>query len=606
MFSFIALSSNSADGTAQADRLAELLQQEGMPWREVLHAPGLRVFCKGLRAGSNDVYRLHGDAGVVLGTLFERHADPLEEGPAKLARFDEARSRQVIDTRGRLLIDAYWGRYVAFLRDRNTPAQWVIRDPTGNLPCYRSCYEGVSIFYSQMRDLQCLPLKGWRIDENALRVRVAMGILHSGSTLENADHLYNGECFELYGSGPLRRFYWNPLRVAEKDLVCDPDLALRLLRAATTSAVYSWASLHSSIVILTSGGLDSSIVAGLLKEAPSAPRLSCFTIFMPADHNNTLPFSRTMARHLNVQPVEYPYDPKVRWSAFLGFPLAPSPIGDLHALGLGRAHKTLALETGATAIFTGDGGDSRFGATAARFSAREFVRRHGLRPSLLKVAEDVALLRGLTVWQVLGDALRARLRGDPVEHTREIRQRVLVKPEVQDSLCARTDYSPHPWYSELPPGQRFSSVYARLGTLTQIPPLYDWCADADGADPEYVMPLFAQPLVELNLRTPAWFHIAGGGDRVLARRAFTGRVPDAILSRHWKDRPDGFLEKMVQENLSWTRDLLQDGVLMKLNLLEPPALERHLNPRTIGSGMLGSELLDCVWVEGWGRRVLAS
>lgn len=609
MFSFIALSSRCDQGMQEeeTDMLARQLEHDVRPWQQVYRAKGLRVFCRGIRAGSNDVVPLHGEGrGLVLGALFQRNADPLDEGPSPLARLDEERSKRIIYTRGRDLIESYWGRYVAFLRDPATRTQWIIRDPTGNLPCYRTCYGGISIFYSGLPDLKCLPLGQWRIDESALRTRLAMGMVHAGSTLENAEEIFNGECLELYGTDRQRQFYWNPLRIARNDVIEDPDLALRLLRSAVVSAVHSWAQLHSSIVVLASGGLDSSIVAATLKEAANRPRLSCFTVHIPQDANNTLPFSRAIAEHLGVQPVEFPYDPTVEWSALLGFPIAPHPTGDLGILGMARAQSSLASQTGATAIFTGDGGDSRFGATAARYSAREYVRHHGLRPGLLKVAEHVALLRGLLIWRVLGDALRTRWKGEPSEHEAAIRERVLINRAVVENLCAQKDYAPHPWYSEVPSSLRSSSTYARLGTLSQLPTLYNLCADSGDAAPEYTLPLYAQPLVEISLRTVTWVHIVDGGDRVLARRAFAGRVPQKILDRQWKDRPNGVLEGMLSRNLTWARELLHDGVLAKLGLLEPQAIERHLNPKTLRSAMFGGELLDCVLVEGWGRRVLAS
>jgi asparagine synthase (glutamine-hydrolysing) len=396
-----------------------------------------------------------------------------------------------------------------------------------------------------------------------------------------------------------RQFYWTPLAVANRDPIEDVDYATRALRATVKSAVHTWAAAHPGIIIRASGGLDSSIVAGCLRDAPSRPRLTCFTVHVPQNPFNTLPWSRAIAAHLGVQPCEFERNPQLDWSGLMRLPPAPTPVCDASGVETAVPELTLAREHGATAVFTGDGGDALFGATGARLAAREYVRHHGLRWRLLKVAEDVALLREITVWAVLGDALRTR-HAEPNEFERGIRTRRLVDRDVFESFFARTDYTPHPWYATREPSPW--SVILRLGTLSQIPPLYDVLSGPEKGSPEYVLPYYSQPIVELCLRIPIYLSILGGRDRAIARNAFSEDVPDSILSRHWKDHPTGLYESMVLANLPKARELLLDGVLVQQGLLDRRRLEEHLQPSAVKSGMCVGEIFDHFACEAWARR----
>jgi asparagine synthase (glutamine-hydrolysing) len=601
MFSYIAFAwdtrNPAAAETAQA--LAHRMRTHVPHLEQVFDASGLQVFCATGQPGSNEALPLHGNAGIVLGAVFERNGDECEPGPSRRARFDEHQTRAILATRGAHLIKANWGRYVALLRDPEAHTQWVLRDPTSTLPCFHTMQSGLSIFFSHLPDLEPLQLPPWRIDGNALRVRVAAGMLHAGSILENVSQVYGGECLELSNGKVKRQFYWTPLAAADRDPIQDADYAARALRATVKSAIHTWAGAHASIILRASGGLDSSIVAGCLRDAPSHPRLACFTSYVPQNRFHNLPWSRAIAAHLGVQPHEIVRNPRVDWSGLMRLPATPSPVCDAAAVETSATELALAREHDATAIFTGDGGDSLFGASSARVAAREYLRRNGLRWGLLEVAENVALLRELTVWSVLGDALRTR-RVEPNEYARGTSTRRLVHREVFETFHTRTDYQPHPWYATSEPCPW--SVILRLGTLSQLPPLYDVLRGAEKGSPEYILPFYSQTVVELCLRIPSYLNILGGRDRAIARRAFREDVPEMILSRHWKDHPTGVLESLVMANLPKARELLLDGVLVQQGLLDRARLEEHLQPSAVKSGMFGGELFDHFACESWARR----
>ena len=83
---------------------------------------------------------------MVLGKLFERLGNsPSTAVPLSLG---EARTRAITESRGRHLVDGYWGRYVAFLYDGVAKTTRVLRDPSGGLPCLTIRFGGVRLYFS--------------------------------------------------------------------------------------------------------------------------------------------------------------------------------------------------------------------------------------------------------------------------------------------------------------------------------------------------------------------------------------------------------------------------------------------------------------------------
>ena len=604
MFSFIGFCWDFVDQGAfeTAHRFAHQLQNTPASWTEVFSARGMRIFCKDIRPGSLEPHRLRNDAGVILGAVFERHRDAFDTAACRPAHFDENESRRVIETQGRRLTSGFWGRYVAFLREGSGSKQWILHDPTSTLLCFQTRLGPVSIFFSDLQDLQSLNLTHWEIDENALRRRAALTMVDAGNLLKNVERLYGGECVELHGgSAPRRQFYWNPLTVADTDIIDDEDVAIRALHASLKSSVHTWASCHKSIVVRASGGLDSSIVAGCLADASSRPRINFFTTFMPRNVNETtLSWARTMAAHLSIEPREHARYPQVDWSGMLRTPPSPQPECDLGSLELSVAEQEFATECGATAIFTGDGGDSLFGSIPARFAAREFLRRRGLQWGIWKVAQDVALMRDLTVWSVLSDALSSRRHGEPNLLVQYSHLRTLVSRDILDAY-QRTDTAAHPWY-EVPNSQRPWSTIMRIGTFSQLTPLFDPRSNPAKITPEYVLPIFSQPAAEICLRTPLHLTISRGRDRIVARKAFAREVPAQILNRYWKDHPTGHIERMITVNLPWIRELLLDGVLARLGIIDKSRFEKQLGAASTKSMTFGGEIFNLVCDEAWARH----
>src|SRR5262245_22713771 len=117
-----------------AQQFADRIRVRLTSLRPISTNAGSSIFCASENAAPLQVYPLDQHAGLVLGKLFPREPD--EHTVPRAVAMDEDATRATLRTAGRHLIDAYWGRYVAFVRDEPARTLRVIRDPTGGIPCF--------------------------------------------------------------------------------------------------------------------------------------------------------------------------------------------------------------------------------------------------------------------------------------------------------------------------------------------------------------------------------------------------------------------------------------------------------------------------------------
>jgi asparagine synthase (glutamine-hydrolysing) len=290
----------------------------------------------------------------------------------------------------------------------------------------------------------------------------------------------------------------------------------------------------------------------------------------------------------------------VRLAAILEMTPTAEPVDTLMYLVTVAHEQRLIARHSATATFTGDGGDCVFGSFCIGEAPAAYLRRHGPRPAVLRLAAESALVLRQTTWQALNRALRVWLTGRSlisIDALNTEARRLLTADVVRE--CA-THPAVHPWLA----GMRHApwEALSKLGMLMASPDLYDGQADPGADGPEIIAPIYAQPMIELALRIPADVLFAGGQDRGLARRAFRGDVPQPILNRVWKDRAGNFHDEIIQRNRDWLREIFLDGVLVSEGLLDRVALERVLAPGQVRYDVFPGELLRHLDTEIWARQ----
>lgn len=328
MFRFMAFIWDASDvQQCEAARfLVGRLQRGVGDWRKTTSSSGLAVFCTGARPGISEPYLLDQHAGVVLGTLFERQ-EHIEGGATpRRAVLGPQESAAVLESRGRQLTTHYWGRYVAFLFDPASSTKWVIRDPSGFLPCFSAYYRGVAIFFSAAEDCISLNVLRFSINWNYVTRRVAFGPVGQNETaLHEVSEVRAGECVELCQARASRKTYWRLLSVADADPIDDAEQAARELRSTIEACVHAWASCYRRIVHKLSGGLDSSIVLGCLNGAPVRPEIVCLKYYLPYLTFDERPHARLAADRAGSELVESEMGESIKFRDLLRAPRSINP-----------------------------------------------------------------------------------------------------------------------------------------------------------------------------------------------------------------------------------------------------------------------------------------
>jgi len=599
-----------------------MAQAQAAGWDTVFRGSASIVFQTGARPGSKEIYRLHGNRGVILGKLFARKGAATHPVPIS---FDEARTRLIVDSGAQDLVDNYWGSYVAILHDDRSGDSRVLRSPAGSMPCYRTRCEDVQIFFSHVDDcLQLLPVS-FSTNRNYLARWLLLGrLIERQCGLDEVEDMTGGECLVLSRGSVNRTVLWNPIGIARAPRLEAPFEAAEVLRSTVQTTIDAWAACYDRIAHKLSGGLDSSIVAACLAQAPSRPALSFIhmvvevgfdqerlhlpgiekrlaaQILASTDCGDERRFARLVAAKLSKQLVEIPRKLSMDLSRLWDAPLAASPTGYFSAMDGDDADISFAQEHGTQAFFTGQAGDTVFFTPTQALPAIDYAFLHGLRPGLWHHVVCTSLLSQESVWRVLGKAIKYGLLRRPWRSAFGIFDPPnMLTAQLVDSLSERdfTDlWSQLAGASDLPPGKSYHAC--AIGGSTFHDCVYHIQQFAD-----YVDPLNSQPIWEVMMQIPTYTVQCGGISRGLARRAFADVLPVEIRKRQAKATGSPFYQQLIRRNRGFLREHLLDGLLVNDGYLDRRKLEAYLAADepfvTVDALSIMCYLAAEVWLQQW-------
>jgi asparagine synthase (glutamine-hydrolysing) len=597
LFSYVALAWDVDTPThcATARRLETQLRSQAR-WQATFAAPGLQVFVRGERAGANGHHTL-ATRGIVLGRLFRRR--DLGAPASDDVVLDDTEVAQILGSGGRTLVHDFWGRYVAFMHYAVTGPR-VLRDPSGTLPCHRMRHAGVWIVFSWLEDvLDDLPqVSSPRVSQDGLAARLLFGELQGRETaLEGVEQVLPGEAVGL-GAKPLRERLWSAVGFARDQFDDDPHHAAIRLRDTVRGCVRSWAASHDHLVLRLSGGVDSSIVLACLVHGSDPSHVTCLNLHSPGSDSDERRYARLAAQQAGCELVERERDPTVRLDRFLTVACTPTPgnyVGRLSAPVDGQ----LAAQRGATAVFTGAGGDQLFFEIPRWWPLADYLHWRGLDRGVFAAAMDAARLGRVSVWSAIASAIAERVR--PTVPWQQHHADLPLLGAATSAMAASADRFMHPDLLEatdLPLGKASQTHYLLHPTAYHDP----FHPDA----PETVHPLLSQPLVELCLQLPTWLLTRGGRGRALARRAFAAELPAPIATRRSKGGIEEHIKAVLLNNIDFAREMLLDGDLVRRGLLDRPRVEEALSGRPttlpVPIGQIHAYLGIEMWLGACNRR----
>lgn len=590
-------------------------------WLTAYEGPEAIIVHTGARSRSAKAFPLARDRGVILGNLFDgRHANYVER-PA--IAFDERETGKILTSKGRHLVECYWGSYVAFLFDNANEASYVIREPLANIPCYHLEHGGLHVFFSHITD--CLRSVPYSFRTN--RRYLSHWLLFSGfmsreCALDNVEDVPGGERISISQGRVSRALIWNPIEIASKPRVDAPGVAANQLRTTVQNTVDAWASCYQNIVHKLSGGIDSSIVAACLAHAPSNPKIAYLNfsvdegfdeerLYMPgvekrlADKIRAISgrgderyFARLLADRYKTALIEKQRSTSIDLGRSRHAPLMVNPPMFFTAMEVDDAEIELATTHGTQAFFSGQGGDSVFLATVQPLAAIDYMHMHKFKSGLWQQLVTTSILSKESVWSVFGKTLWHGLLRRPYHSPISmVQQPTLLTTELLHTIH---DKDFHTIWAELasslPPGKQ-NHVEGLGGSA-----YYEYVFHS-GEYADHVDPLNSQPIWELMLQIPTFTILAGGVSRGLARRAFADALPDEIRKRQVKGTGTPFYQQLVRRNRTFLRETLADGLLVRDGYLDRRKLLDYLDADepfiTVRASQLLSYFAAEIWLQQW-------
>lgn len=545
--------------------------------------------CTVLASRAEDILNLPDGMGCVIGTLFPRH------GPARpIAQhdphwLDEFRNGDIVT----VLRDRFWGSYVSLvLNDMGTA---VLRDPSGAMPCYRIDIENGWAFASDVSLLVEAGLLKPAIAWSQIPRYLAAKDLPSVSTaLDKVDEILPGTVLWMQAGSCTLVGYWSPWDHVPtgggNNLVQEGERLRRTIDHCTAS----WASSTAMPLVTLSGGLDSSIVAAALNV--SGQTFSAVTI-STGGLGDERAYARAMAEAAGCELTEADYDlahVDLSKSAAHHF---PKPIGHVHELAFHAAAMEAAVRTGASAIFTGNGGDSVFYNSSSLRPVIDCIRAEGLTIRALRALRSVA---AITEVSPSGIALGVMKQWRQVH--RPYDWRLNLDLMTQDAVKAIAgEKLQHPWL-EAKAG-RSPGKTGHIALLLRVQNHLEGYFRPYGM--ALINPLISQPVTELMLSVQTWLMVEGGRDRAIARHAYADRLPAIVRERRRKGSPSAFAIDLMIKKRKEVQERLMDGELVSRGYIDRTSLAAALSQDpAVGQAYVRiMALLDMeAWIAHWQKH----
>ncbi|HYF65616.1 MAG TPA: asparagine synthase (glutamine-hydrolyzing) [Herpetosiphonaceae bacterium] len=484
----------------------------------------------------------------------------------------------------------------------------LVRDRLGIKPLYVYSDDEWLIFGSEIKAILRHPQVPRQIDPRGLANFLAFGhALAPRTMLRGIRKLPPGHLLEWQaGTDEIRETrYWDVAlaQSARPDAAGAAAECYERLREAVRLQLVSDVPLGAFL----SGGLDSSIIVGLMTRLGASPVRTFSVGFEAPGAFNELADARLVARHFGTEHHELKIG-AANLSAALRTLVYhfDEPFGDAAALPLyliaafARQHVTVAL--------TGEGSDEQWGGYR-RYQAELLATTYRQLPGQHAVA---ALIRALPRSRRLKQAVAALGVADParryaawltVAHAGQ--RRDLLQADIAAALG---DYDPASIYDAVYPGNGTPTLtslgYADL--MTWLPDTYLEKVDKAtmAASLEARVPFLDHTLVEWAMSLPPRLKLRGRTTKWLLRQAFADLLPPATLRKpkHGFAVPtDPWFRGPLRQ---WTAEILFDERTVRRGLFNPSAVRRVYDDHVSGRHVADTLLWLLLNLELWQRVYL--
>ncbi|CAM8668267.1 asparagine synthase-related protein [Sphingobium cupriresistens] len=498
-----------------------------------------------------DRYEAADDRGrhlLVVGNVFDRIANRIvspDDFPVILREEDPVHA----------LLTDYWGRYVAVLHDARNGQVELVRDPSGQLPCYYRQHSGqllVAHDADQLFSAAAAADPDWSILARHLRNPM---VRTNETCLQGVSELLPGLSVTWSQGAAACKPRWVP-RI-EADLIDKSVEAIAdRLKREIENAVSAWARRFPRPLLGLSGGLDSSVIAASLRARKAD--VNCLNAVSGTGRGDERSYAAAVAAMhgfplheavLEVHDIDY--------SRSLAS-TKPRPSSSAFTQAIDKASADVAEACSAEAHFSGGGGDNIFAFIHSSYPATDCLLDTGFGAKYRSTISNLTRMTGCDMWQIMARSIRHGVFAHrPFVH--RVDERFLGE-KTAEALPV------HPWIvrgGKRRPGKR-QHIAATLEAIH-----FTEFLNIGGRPTIY--PLLSQPLMEYCLSIPVWRWSHNGIDRSLVREAFRRLLPEEIIARRTKGSFGQLFEAGFMRNIEVIRSMLADGQLAAQGLLDRAA-----------------------------------
>jgi asparagine synthase (glutamine-hydrolysing) len=501
---------------------------------------------------------------------------------------------------GDACVEHFDGMFALAIWDGRRERLLLARDRFGKKPlCYRAAGPDLA-FASELQALAVVPGAACEIDRDALSDYLTYMAIPAPRTI------YRGVCklppahtLVADRDGVRLRRYWSlvygpKLRMSEAD-------AVEHVRVLLTAAVRKRLTSEVPLGAFLSGGVDSSLVVGLMAQA-SGGAVKTFSIGFDEPVYNELPEARRVARAFNCEHHEFVVRPDVvdmvpAMVRHFGEPFADSSAVPSWCLArLSRTHVTVALN--------GDGGDEVF-AGYGRHLASGLAERWARLPAVVqrsaaRLAQSRLLADHGGARVVRFAAAAAMSRADRYRAWAGVFSPDLVA-ELSAAVPSETGVVPAEFAAveSLDAVDAMLAVDTRFYLPTDLLPKVDITSMAHSL--EVRSPLLDRELAEFVARLPSSLKVRRLTTKHLLKKAASGLVPAANLHRPKRGFAVPIGRWMRDELREFACDHLRPSRLATAGLFGQQAIDRLLDAHLSGACDCAHHLWVLLMLELWYR-----
>ncbi len=509
---------------------------------------------------------------------------------------------------GDTCVDHFRGMFSIALLDKSKNRLLLLRDRLGIKPLYYYLDDDRLVFASEIKSIHALLKKKSGINFPALDMYMAVGYVPGDKTLfANIRKLEPGHRLIAENGKIEIGAYWDLEDTPALELNFDEalegfaELAMESVRLRMRSDVPLGAFL--------SGGVDSSVIVGLMTKLSETP-VNTFSVgYRNAPESNELGYARQVADHFNTNHHEYVLEPADFFESLdLLLCHTEEPIVESAAVALYQISK-LARDH-VTVILSGEGGDEILAGYPLHQIMPRVDKLHGLCGLLPQAGRRLfsgwisGHEKACKYWDWISEPLATRYQSISNDVTLGIKKNMYLNGALLDAHYANSAY--------------FNSIFETMSQGTDLrkmtyTDLKTWLPDdllvkADkmtmAASLELRVPFLDHKLLEYATALPDEFRLNGNEGKYLMKKFAGGLLPENIIYRKKQGFPVPIAAWFRDKLYDRTREILLDNASQSRGYFKPGYVENLLQKHRDGKQDLSRRIFSLLNLELWHRKYI--